>query len=443
MRAAVLAVLTVLLAVAAAVVPALAQEERYGGSFLTPYPGNDTYQVQVVGDWYADGLLGGLLEAYGREPRVQVQRRRYDLSGLMLRGSERELSNAETAFASDPSHVAIVMLGGQDRYSIRQSSIGKRNEKWRTEYANRVDRLMRALKQSNRAVYWIGLPNMRRWQDNERAQLMNEIIRERAYRNGVRYIDAYAGFVDEAGGYSRFGPDVTGKTSRLRDRDGVYFTDAGYRKLAHYVQREFKRDMAQAKQERAIPLAGDPTQQARINPNRARLKKDEASKNKSAKAKKKGRPSRGALASRGDQKADPGTIDLKVVGSGGAEEVVAVEIVRPAIPASVVAIVTRKQSPDRPAQMGDLLVDQIAGGLTVMSSIVPPRGEGAGRRKFSPTQTPYFRVLEKGERLPPKPGRSDDVTWPRPQATAELTNAAPVNPVPVPTQKDAGQAKRN
>jgi len=83
------------------------------------------------------------------------------------------------------------------------------------------------------------------------------------------------------------------------------------------------------------------------------------------------------------------------------------------LPASVVALVTRKTSDDKAAQMGDVLVDQIPGGLTVMSSIVPPRGSDGGRRRMSPTQSPYFRVLEKGERLPSKPGRADDFAWPR------------------------------
>jgi hypothetical protein len=77
--------------------------------------------------------------------------------------------------------------------------------------------------------------------------------------------------------------------------------------------------------------------------------------------------------------------------------------------------------------MGDILVDQIPGGLTVMSSIVPPRGAD-GRRRLSPTQTPYFRVFERGERLVPKPGRADDVSWPRPQATAEIRSEPPQQP---------------
>jgi hypothetical protein len=69
--------------------------------------------------------------------------------------------------------------------------------------------------------------------------------------------------------------------------------------------------------------------------------------------------------------------------------------------------------------MGDILVDQIPGGLTVMSSIMPPRGSD-GRRRLSPTQTPYFRVFERGERLVPKAGRVDDFSWPRQQASVQV-----------------------
>jgi hypothetical protein len=69
-------------------------------------------------------------------------------------------------------------------------------------------------------------------------------------------------------------------------------------------------------------------------------------------------------------------------------------------------------------QRGDLLVDQIAGGLTLMSSISPSGNRDRGR--LSPTQAPYFRLLVKGERLQPKPGRADDLTWPpKPDTTSE------------------------
>ncbi len=235
--------------------------------------------------------------------------------------------------ANDPSHIAIVMIGVNDRYSLGSRRSPKADAEWRTEYGARVDQAMKILKKGGRAVYWVGLPNMRRWQDNERAQMMNDIYRERAYLNGVRYIDAYASFIDEDGGYSDYGPDVTGKVRRLRDTDGIHFTEAGYRKLAHFVERELKRDLAQARLERAVPLAGDPGEQARVNPDRARLKAESSRQEPKSKTAKSGAPAPAAAnAGAREQKAEVGKVDIKVAGPGGTEQVLTVDIVRPAIP---------------------------------------------------------------------------------------------------------------
>jgi hypothetical protein len=411
-------------------VPVSAQEQGLGGSFITPFPNNDVYQVQLVGDWLAEGLMTGLTQALSAGPGVTILSKRYDLPGLMRSSSSNELGALEQAFTSDPSHIAIVMVGAQDRYSLNRRRPSDETDEWRNEYAGRIDRVMRALRKGNRAVYWVGLPNMRRWQDNERAQKMNDVIRERAYLNGVRYIDAYASFIDESGGYSDWGPDVTGKSRRLRDSDGVHFTEAGYLKLAHFVERELKRDIAQARTERSIPLAGDATEQSRVNPEKVRLRAEEAAKAQAAKIAKGGAAAASAASAANndgarDQRLETAKVDIRIPGPEGTEQVVTVDIVRPAIPASIVALVTRKTSIDKAAQMGDVLVDQIPGGLTVMSSITPARNADGTRRRMSPTQSPYFRVLEKGERLPPKPGRADDFTWPRPQATAEARGEPP------------------
>ncbi|MES1180024.1 MAG: hypothetical protein ABUL43_02390, partial [Hyphomicrobium sp.] len=63
---------------------AFAQDAGLGGSFINPFPENDTYQVRVVGDWLADGLMGGLTEAFATGPGVVVSKKRYDLPALML-----------------------------------------------------------------------------------------------------------------------------------------------------------------------------------------------------------------------------------------------------------------------------------------------------------------------------------------------------------------------
>ena len=51
-----------------------------------------------------------------------------------------------------------------------------------------------------------------------------------------------------------------------------------------------------------------------------------------------------------------------------------------------------------------------------MSTITPADQSALAlrKRRLSPTQSIFFKVWGKGERLAPKPGRADDFTWPRP-----------------------------
>jgi len=76
---------------------------------------------------------------------------------------------------------------------------------------------------------------------------------------------------------------------------------------------------------------------------------------------------------------------------------------------------TRKESSDRPSQMGDVVADDVGDGLVVLSSITPSTTIGPGpSRRLAPSLSPYYQVLIKGERPVPKPGRADDFSWPRP-----------------------------
>jgi lysophospholipase L1-like esterase len=410
--------------------PVLAQEDSSGVSYITPFPANDVYQMTVVGDTFAEGILYGLVEAMGSDQRLVIQRKHRAVPGLMVWDHVEQMRQLEDTVVRDTPHIAVVMLGEGDRQPLRPVGGGRRipvgAEEWRAEYGRRVDRLMKVLKRKGVAVYWVGLPNLRRADANDDAQMMNEVIRERAYLNGIKYVDTFAGFTDDTGGYSAYGPDLTGKNRLLRQGDGINFTAAGNRKLAHFLERDLKRDLTQAKAERSIPLAGSQAEQDKINLEEreaaARLAAQAAAEEtqKSDAAARKKAASQTAATTQGatgEQKADNGRVNLRTIGTGGREEVVQLEIVRPAIPASVVALVTRRESPDKASQMGDTLLDQIAGGITVMSSIMPSSaaGTGVGRQRLSPTQSPFFRVLVKGERLQPRPGRADDMSWPRPE----------------------------
>lgn len=417
------ALMAALIALPAA--PASAQEDFSGTTYITPYPEGDLYRLQVYGDAFASGLLDGLVDALSGDTRLQIQRKHRSLPGLIRPDLEDELK-AEDA-NRDPLHIAVVMVGVNDRYNIRISARDRfvvGTDEWRDEYGRRVDRVIRTLKKRGAAVYWVGQPIMRRPDANEPAQVMNDVVREKAYLNGIKYIDITAQFADDAGNYTPYGPDLAGKQRLVREADGVLFTWAGYRKLAHFVEREIKRDLTQARSDRSIPLAGAEVEQKRIAAQRPRRETDAnwkgtVSQNKDAKtaalAKGDTAPSQPASAydAYGEQKADNGRITLKTISPGGREETVTLDLPRPAIAAAVIQLITRKDTGDRPSQMGDVLADDVGGGLVVLSSVTAAApGPGGGARRVSPGQ-PYYQVWIKGERLPPRPGRADDFNWPR------------------------------
>src|SRR5947199_7355385 len=69
----------------------------------------------------------------------------------------------------------------------------------------------------------------------------------------MNYDDVWHGFFDEAGRLLQRSPDFEGQPRKLRSDDGVYFTTAGARKLAHYVDREIERLLANRGVAIAIP----------------------------------------------------------------------------------------------------------------------------------------------------------------------------------------------
>ncbi len=434
---------------------ALAQDEGWGSSYITPFPEGDTYRVQVIGDFMADSLMTALTESLSDDARVQMSRRSRSMAGL-IRIEQDEFVTFEQAIGSEPPHVAVIMLGIGDRIPLRGPNnrrVAVGSDEWKAEYARRVDRLVRTLKRHGTAIYWVSLPIVRRADMSEDVQMLNEIFRERSLIGNVKFINIYEAFADEEGRYNQYGPDLTGKSRILREGDGVSFTAAGNRKLAHFVEREIKRDLTQARNERTIPLAGAEVEQKRISP---KSKQADAAPESGwgtavvpAQKGREGRPKTSGISpgyagsvqsSSGELRADTSKVAIKIPGRIGREETVNVEIVRPAIPASVLALVTRRASPDRPTHVGESVPDTLSGGAQLLNSITPGMSAGsqAQRQRRAPTQSAFFRVLVKGERLSPKPGRADDFTWPRPDA-----EQAPMSTGDRPTQERPTPASVN
>jgi len=128
-----------------------------------------------------------------------------------------------------------------------------RSERWEASYIRRIDATIAALKSAGVPVFWVGLPPQRAARASTDSTYLNELYRQRAEKAGIVYIDVWEGFVDSTGQFAAQGPDFEGQIRRLRSADGVYFTKAGARKLAHYVEREIQRTIANKAPSIALP----------------------------------------------------------------------------------------------------------------------------------------------------------------------------------------------
>ena len=125
-----------------------AQGPALSTSYITPFPENDTYRLEVWGDTLAEGLLAGLVEQLADEPRISVQRRHRPVHSLLRAGFDEDVSEIVSELARSNAHIVVLLIGLNDRHPMRLAN-GRRtpvgSEIWQQEYGRRVDRIMRGL----------------------------------------------------------------------------------------------------------------------------------------------------------------------------------------------------------------------------------------------------------------------------------------------------------
>jgi uncharacterized protein len=285
--------------------------------------------VLVLGDGMSDWLAYGLEDTYADQPDMGVIRKPKTYSGLIKYQPKGEPADwaaaAKGILATEKPEAIVVMLGLNDRISMREPAVEKsdakstdkkdarakpeakpadakpgakpddaagkpgekavdtelspddaadnadappatapekstrspngiyefREERWVELYNRKIEDLIGVLKSKGVPVLWVGLPAVRGTKATADMLFLDSLYREAAAKAGITYVDVWDGFVDEAGRYLQQGPDFEGQIRRLRSYDGVYFTQAGARKLAHYVEREITRLLAS----RTAPIA--------------------------------------------------------------------------------------------------------------------------------------------------------------------------------------------
>lgn len=394
--------------------PAVAQQGTtpVQRSYINPFPNGDRYRVVVLGDSLGDGLWSGLYRAFEDDATLEFMQRAKPSTGFAR--TDAYDWNAELAdlLKKETYQIAVVMFGGNDAQAIRSGKdwLKVGSEGWDEIYGQRVEAFIKKLRAENVAVYWVGLPIMRSPGQSSDAEAMNEVFREKAFINGAKFIDTWNGFSDEAGRYSAYGPDMTGQVKRLRADDGVHFTMRGYLKLAHFVEKELRRDLNLAKIERNIPLAGNEDEQAKV------MGRDVApGRSEPAQPVTPTPDQDGAATETGDAPAAPEQAQGEQAPQLQESSVGDVSVVRPAIDQTLQAAqgLTPQGSAAATPEV-EMITSELSNGLTAVATIssVTDLSLASSRPRLPLSQRPYYKVLIKGEQLKPKAGRADDFAWP-------------------------------
>ncbi|MGZ5850219.1 MAG: SGNH/GDSL hydrolase family protein [Methyloceanibacter sp.] len=387
--------------------PASAQSANdFQRSYINPFPSGDRYRVVVLGDSLGDGLWSGLYRTFEEDTNLEIVKRSKVSTGFVRTDYYDWNSALGDILKSETYQIAVVMFGANDDQAIREGKewVKPGTDRWNELYGARVEAFIKKLRAANIAVYWVGLPVMRSPDQATDAEAMNEIFREKAFINGAKFIDTWSGFTDEAGRYSAYGPDMSGQVRRLRADDGIHFTMRGYLKLAHFVEKEIRRDLSLAKLERNIPLAGTEDEQAKVTGHLV------------APAKAPNAPQAGPDQPQAAAAPEVGPNGEPVAPEMQQSTVGEVNVVRPVISDTTLQAAQSLTPQGAASSMpeSEMIMSDLSDGLTALASIsaVNDLSVTSSKPRLPLTQRPYYKVLIKGEQLKPKAGRADDFAWP-------------------------------
>jgi uncharacterized protein len=271
--------------------------------------------VVVIGDSMADWLAYGLEEIYADNGQIGVIRNVRTNSGLIHYDPRNDALQWPQAIkdilGTEKPNAIVIMLGLNDRVPVREraaapgrdakpaappqaatapaqhgedgksatesppdaapksdeqpgdtadarhaapgASYDFRTDEWAALYKKRIDEMIAAAKSKGVPVIWVGLPAVRGPRATSDMSYLDDLYHAEADKAGIAYVDIWDGFVDENGRYAVEGPDFEGQIRRLRTGDGVHFSKYGALKLAHLVDQQLSRIMANPAATVALP----------------------------------------------------------------------------------------------------------------------------------------------------------------------------------------------
>ncbi|WP_426041277.1 DUF459 domain-containing protein [Brevundimonas sp. TWP2-3-4b1] len=202
-------------------------------------------RIGVFGDSMADGLWTGLYREMRDQPGVTVTKFSEVSTGLSRYDYVDIQAKTARQIAEQPIDAAVILFGTNDAQGI--SIDGEVHDfgtdGWKAAYARRVDDLVAMLRGQNVAVYWVGLPAMKRASFDAKMMLINEVVSARMATLQVPYIETESITQNAEGEYDAYLPETgTGRRRLMRANDGIHMSMAGYLRITEPVAARLKRD---------------------------------------------------------------------------------------------------------------------------------------------------------------------------------------------------------
>lgn len=220
----------------------------------------DAAKILVIGDFIAGGLAEGLTETFAESTDLQVINRSNGSSGFVRQDYYNWSKELPAILAEQKPAVIVMMIGANDRQTLTKKSISLApdTDEWKKLYQARVDEFLQVTAKYGTPVIWVGqLP----YQSAALSQSMlalnttyKQAVEQTPAKDGAAkaiFVDVWDGFIDDKGGFTQTGVDVSGQTVRLRGNDGINLTAAGKLKLAFYAEKPLRQLLKPAPSETA------------------------------------------------------------------------------------------------------------------------------------------------------------------------------------------------
>jgi len=224
-------------------------------------------RIGVFGDSMADGLYAGLYRDLQDQPDLSVTKFSQVSTGLSRYDYVNVQARTQSQLDEQPVDVAVMLFGTNDAQGIDTGGVVHLfgTDGWKAAYGKRIDDLVALLRSRNVAVYWIGLPRMKRDSFDGRMMLINGVVEARMLALGVPYIETVGLTSNADGGYEAYLPTGGGRRVLMRANDGIHMSMAGYLRMSAPVAARLKRDVGLDRPQPAsgrVPAAAPPVSPA-------------------------------------------------------------------------------------------------------------------------------------------------------------------------------------